>query len=135
MSYGSNFGIVLVGLLLYALMFFLVSRIKNTAQIRKSLYLIMPNIFTMTALVFFLFQSSSILPPKPTESYERIDSLDKAEDRIRDLEFHSREVELYLNSYREQMFLLIGFLGLMFLIPLFVIAVGIAKPLEKSELN
>ncbi len=136
MSYEIKMGIVLVvGFLLYPLMFFLVAKIKNVAQIRKSLYLIMPNIFTMSAIVFFLFQNSSNLPPKPTEVYERIDSLGKAEDRIRDLELHSREVDIYVRSSREEIFLLLGFLGIMFLIPLFVVAIGIAKPLEKSELD
>lgn len=95
----------------------------------------MPNIFMMAALVFVYSYHSTTLPPKTTREFERIDSLEKAEDRIRDLESHSREVEIYLNSSRDQMFILLGFLGIMFLMPLFVIAVGIAKPLEKSEIS
>lgn len=136
MFYQNYFGIILIiGIALYALSFLLVSKVKNVSQIRKSAYLILPNIFMMAAIIFFNTYDSTTLPPKPTQEFERIDSLEKAEDRIRALESHSREVEIYLNGSRNQMFILLGGLSLMFLIPLFVIAIGIAKPLESSEIK
>ena len=126
--------LIIIGLGLYAVMFLLVRNIKNVSQIRKSVYLILPNIFMMAGLLFLHFYNSTFLPPKLVQSVERIDTLDKAESRIRELEYHSNHVEIYLQHSRREMFLLVGFLGLMFLIPLFVIAIGIAKPLEETKI-
>jgi len=134
MFYQNNFLIILIiGIVLYALSFLILSKVKNVSQIRKSAYLIVLNMFMMAGILFFYVYDSTILPPKPTQTIERIDSLEKAEDRIRDLESHTREIEIYLQYSRNQIFTLIGFLGIMFLIPLFIIAISIAKPLESSE--
>jgi hypothetical protein len=109
-------------------------RLKETTLkgIGTSLYILVPNMVLQSTILFLGTYNSVNTPPPPIQNDETVQTLNDAEKRIKDLESHTRYLEIYLKHSREQMFMLIGTFGVFYSIPLFLIALALAKT-KKSE--
>jgi hypothetical protein len=106
----------------------------SNQKMSNGVLLSMPAIVTFAALLIGQsFLTVTVLPPRGIQNAERINSIERAEKRIDDLEVHTEYLENYLVYERQRQMVLVTGLSAIFCLSLFVVGLGTYKPMEDEE--